>query len=141
MNLVLSIFYTNFWYTYNGDRMKFNEKLHYLSEINNITQTDLARKLGFAKTTINGYFRGISEPDYETLRKLAKFFNVSADYLLGLTEDPTPVVYREQTPDYYFSTNYPNFANLSEEEKKAVIEETKALTERLTSFFEKKGKK
>jgi transcriptional regulator with XRE-family HTH domain len=55
-----------------------------------MTQLELASTLGVGKTTISNYETEYSTPDIETLNKLAQHFNVSIDYLLGRTDDPTP---------------------------------------------------
>ncbi|EEK78227.1 Transcriptional regulator, XRE [Bacillus cereus R309803] len=46
----------------------------------------MAKQLGIARTTYAMYEQGKREPDYNTLIKLATFFEVSIDYLLGTTE-------------------------------------------------------
>ncbi len=51
-----------------------------------LTQTEMAEKLGVSKSTISMYENGNREPDFETLEKIADFFNVDIDYLLGRTE-------------------------------------------------------
>jgi len=50
-----------------------------------ITQDELAKKVGKTRQTVSQYVNGISEPGYDTLIKIAKFFDVTTDYLLGLT--------------------------------------------------------
>lgn len=55
-----------------------------------LTQEDIARKIGVARTTYAMYEQNSREPDYATLQKLADLFDVSVDYLLGRTNDPTP---------------------------------------------------
>lgn len=54
-----------------------------------LTQKELAKKIGIAQQTLCGYERLSSQPDIETLKKIAIFFSVSTDYLLGL-EDNLP---------------------------------------------------
>ena len=54
-----------------------------LSE-NNLTQAVFSRKTGIPKTTISGWLNADRLPDYHALRKIARFFDVSADYLLDL---------------------------------------------------------
>lgn len=50
-----------------------------------ITQDVLAKAIGKTRQTVSQYANGISEPSYETLIKIANFFNVSIDYLLGVS--------------------------------------------------------
>lgn len=54
---------------------------------NKMTQQELADKLGFSRGQLANYEQGQREPDYDTLQKIADFFEVSTDYLLGRTDD------------------------------------------------------
>lgn len=56
---------------------------------NNYTQEEMAEFLGCGRATITNYENGRRSPDYETLTKLAKKYNVTTDYLLGLTKAET----------------------------------------------------
>lgn len=49
----------------------------------NLTQRSLAEKIGVPKTNIGSYELGVTQPNLETLTKLADFFGCSIDYLLG----------------------------------------------------------
>lgn len=69
--------------------MKFSEKLRLLIDEFDITQKQFANDLNIAPSTIGGYVQGVSEPDFETLKRIALYFNVSADYLLGIQENQT----------------------------------------------------
>lgn len=51
-----------------------------------ITQDVLAKAIGKTRQTVSQYANGISEPSYEALIKIANFFSVSIDYLLGITD-------------------------------------------------------
>lgn len=62
--------------------MKFGETLKNLREIKGITQKDLGDYLGVSRATIAGYETKNHQPDYEKLEKLARYFEVSIDYLL-----------------------------------------------------------
>ena len=55
----------------------------------NITQQRLAIDLNMNQTSISRYENGEREADYRTLILLADYFNVSIDYLLERTENPT----------------------------------------------------
>lgn len=50
----------------------------------NMTQAQLAQKLGLTKSVISAYKTGLRLPSYDILIHIAKIFNVSTDYLLGL---------------------------------------------------------
>lgn len=48
-----------------------------------LSQTELAKILGVSQRVISNWERGEREPDFEMLEKIANFFHVSFDYLLG----------------------------------------------------------
>lgn len=58
------------------------EKLKILRNKKGLTQQDLSDILHIARSTYAQYELGSREPDYETLKKIAQFYNVSLDYLL-----------------------------------------------------------
>lgn len=64
--------------------MNFSDKLRCLIEERNLTQKRVANDLNIAPSTMGGYVQGSSEPDFDTLKRLAKYFNVSTDYLLNI---------------------------------------------------------
>lgn len=72
------------------EKMGFGERLRSLREEKKITQKELAKLFKIAESTVSMYERGEREPNFEIVNKIANFFNVSADYLLGRTDDPTP---------------------------------------------------
>lgn len=62
-----------------------------LRELRGIEKTlDLANKIGISYQTWNGWERGRTEPNFATLVMLCQLFDVSADYLLGLSQDKKP---------------------------------------------------
>ena len=70
--------------------MKFSTRLKKLLEENHITQKKLSTELHIATSTLNGYLKRNREPDYATLIELARYFEVSTDYLLGVTNVRRP---------------------------------------------------
>lgn len=56
-----------------------------------LTQGELADILSINKHSISSYERDKSEPPDEIKASIARHFNVSTDYLLGLTDQPTPI--------------------------------------------------
>jgi len=61
-------------------------RLRRLRQEKNISQSALASYLGVTQQTVSAYESGDREPDLETLNKMADFFDVSVDYLLGRTD-------------------------------------------------------
>lgn len=64
------------------------KKIKELREIKQITQEELAKYLGVAPQTVYKYEKEINEPDLKTTSKIAEYFNVTTDYLLGRTDIP-----------------------------------------------------
>ena len=61
----------------------FGERLRHLREHQELSQGEAAYRLGISQNTYSRYERDVREPDFKTLIKIAKFYNVSIDYLLG----------------------------------------------------------
>lgn len=53
-----------------------------------LTQAELSKALQVSASSIGMYEQGRREPDNETLGRIANFFNVTTDYLLGRTDEP-----------------------------------------------------
>lgn len=71
--------------------MNFGEKLFQLRTERGIYQKQLAEYLSVSIGTISNYENSVHYPDLETLCRFAEYFNVSADYLLSLTENAMPI--------------------------------------------------
>ena len=71
-----------------------SERLKTLRKRDGITQTEFAKEFNVSAGTIGNWETGAREPDYQTLLRIADFFGVSADYLLGHDENSsvTPAV-------------------------------------------------
>ena len=66
----------------------FRDILLNLLEEKGLNQRQFSKKANIPTTTINGWLKANRLPDYYALIKLSKFFEVSADYLLGIIEEP-----------------------------------------------------
>lgn len=64
--------------------MKIDKIIKNLRKENKITQTKLAEYCGVKQSTISKWEKSEAVPNAENIVSLAKFFNVSSDYLLGL---------------------------------------------------------
>lgn len=67
----------------------FCQRLKALRLEKEISQAKLAVMFDVTQQTVNKWEHNQSEPTYDTLRKLAVFFDVTTDYLLGLSNDIT----------------------------------------------------
>lgn len=63
--------------------MAFSNVLKQLREEKNLSQKDIANYLGLTRQAVTSYELAKREPDYSVLKKLADYFSVSIDYLLG----------------------------------------------------------
>ena len=68
----------------------FGQRLRSLVQEHGVRREELAQYLGVHWRTIYHYETDKREPNIAQLVALADFFNVSLDYLVGRTDDPTP---------------------------------------------------
>lgn len=90
------------WLTKGADGLSFGERLGDLITKKGITQAELAKETGIVQSALSGYVSGkllapnddttreYRAPDCATVITLAKYFSVSADYLLGISDKPSP---------------------------------------------------
>ena len=65
---------------------EFNERLKELRISKNLSQEQLAKETGISSTDICYYETGQRVPNAQVIITIAKYFNVTSDYLLGLTD-------------------------------------------------------
>ena len=63
------------------------ERLREIRKDHGDTQESLGKKLGYATPTVSKWEQGETEPGLETLKQICRMYEVSADYLLGLSDD------------------------------------------------------
>ena len=66
----------------------FSERLKSLRIQHNLTQKQIAEFLGTSQPSYQNWEKGTRKPSRNTIQKIADFFNVSTDYLLGKTDIP-----------------------------------------------------
>ena len=111
----------------------FGKRLAEIRKKKELSQYELADRLGFSRGQIANYEQGKREPDYETLQKLADFFNVSTDYLLGRTDEPVPTKENKTPSDQKEGAEnffYFDLEGLNEEEKDLLHASYNAMRER-----------
>jgi transcriptional regulator with XRE-family HTH domain len=82
---------------------ELSKKLRLLRNEKGITQEELGKLFDLAKQSISGYETGDNDPPIDTLVKLADFYNVSLDWLLGKTIVRTPIetIAAHRSDDYH----------------------------------------
>jgi transcriptional regulator with XRE-family HTH domain len=73
-----------------SDNNVLGKRIKQLREEKGLLQKDIAGIIGITDSAIGHYERGARFPDPETLRRLAEYFGVSVDYLLGRTDVRNP---------------------------------------------------
>jgi len=85
-----------------GVYIMLTKRLTELREKNKISKIDIAQNLKISLRSYQRYEKGERKPDSDILLKIAILFNVSTDYLLGLTNNPT--TYEKMTLDSIICT-------------------------------------
>ena len=67
--------------------MGFSERLKKLRKQAQLTQVDVAKKLGISQPAYASWEHGVKKPTQENLVKIAQVLNVSVDYLVGNSEE------------------------------------------------------
>lgn len=66
--------------------MEYGDVLKKLRNSKNLSQQELADRLKINRSTYARYETSTTQPDYETLKKLAQFHDVTVDYILGVSD-------------------------------------------------------
>lgn len=83
-----------------GCKEIFAERLKKLRSESGLSQEKLARELGISKGSLGFYETYKNTPDIEVLNSVAKYFNVSTNYLLGISENKTTNAELQDVCDY-----------------------------------------
>lgn len=62
------------------------DRIKHLREEHNMTQSTLAKRLGITRSSVNAWEQGISVPSTQYIVELSQMFQVSTDYLLGVSD-------------------------------------------------------
>ena len=62
------------------------DRLKTLRDSSGYTQAEIARSFGISRSSVNSWEMGLSVPSTQYIVELAKKYNVSTDYLLGLNK-------------------------------------------------------
>lgn len=98
--------------------MTFGQKVRKLRENLGFNQIELAARLSVVNSTVSQWEADKRMPDSVMLQKLADFFEVSVDYLLGRTDSPTPQSPTASALPAWLSKLPPDMQRFVEEESK-----------------------
>lgn len=99
------------------------ERLSFLRDNMEMTQMELAEKIGITPMTLAKYTKDLNEPRSSTIAKMAQVLNTTSDYIIGLTDNYTatnaarPLLQNKREQDLLF-----RFRKLSEKDKIRVEE-------------------
>lgn len=106
------------------------ERISFLRDNMEMTQMELAEKIGITPMTLAKYTKDLNEPRSSIIAKMAQVLNTTSDYIIGLTDDYTsvnnepPLLQSKREQDLLF-----NFCKLSEKDKIRVEERILTLLE------------
>jgi len=96
------------------------ERIKELRKSRKLTLKQFGIQFGLSESTISQYENENRTPDYEVLKKIADFFEVSTDYLLGRTDEPSTKSLDEQLEGVNFAL-YKEAEELSDADKRDVL--------------------
>lgn len=95
------------------------ERIKELRKEKSITMKRLGEIIGVSEGAVSQYENGKRQPDYDTLKKIADFFDVSTDYLLGRTDNPQQNI-DQQLEGIEFAL-YGEIKELTDDEKQDIL--------------------
>lgn len=98
------------------EQEKFIRNLSALLEEKGITQRELAEKIEVTEVTISRYLSGERSPRIEIVSKMAEYFDVSVDYLLGVSDVRNSSSLQNEI-DFHVGLSKSEESTLTDEEK------------------------
>ncbi len=104
----------------------FKNTLKKLRKSRNLTQQQLANKMGLAKSTISMYENGNREPNFEQLEAFADIFNVDMNTLIGNQINQRFIETNSNEPDEYEILLKEKLSKLNPQTKKFILAQFEA---------------
>jgi len=102
--------------------MIFGNRLKALREARGLSRKTFAETMGVSYSTVSKYENGERFPDLDLLRKFAVYFDVSADYLLGLTPIPSAIAGDREDANFAAVPRPSVLKQLSQTERQTYLE-------------------
>ena len=97
--------------------MKIARRITEARNLSNMEQKELARRMGIKQQRLSNWESGLNRPSADNIFEMSDALGVSADYLLGLSDDPRPVNFVEAA-----STPLGNVSDLPQEDRDDINE-------------------
>lgn len=110
-----------------GADMEFSERLKELRADRDMSQIELAKALNLRSSAISKYENNLTQPSIDTLKKLASIFDVTVDYLVGVSDIENPYEKDKITP--YEAEFVAKLRRLNYENRIRIDERMKAMIE------------
>ena len=109
----------------------FGYTLKKLRTQHGLSQQKLSQELNVAQSTIGNWESGTREPDFVTTKKIADYFHVTTDYLLGRSDSPSPQLLHipDELKDVQVAFHRGEFEDLTQDEVDAIAVLAKTLKE------------
>lgn len=108
--------------------MSFSERIDQLMLDRQVTPYKVSKETGIGQSTFTRWKKQSILPDGANLAKLADYFNVSADFLMGRTDDPTPPD-TDIDPDEVEFALYQEIRDLTDEQKEEILKYARMVKE------------
>ena len=107
------------------------QRLIFLMDKLDMKQSELAQKIGISKQSLYKYIHCKCEPRAEIIARMAVALNTSADYIVGLTNDPAPVKRDEAVESNSLAGHalFLAFTSLSHENQIRILERIEMMKE------------
>lgn len=114
--------------------MTFGQRLKMLREERNLSQVAVSKVLNVANSTLSLYESDYRKPDYDMLIKLAKFYDVSTDFLLGISKE------RKVSPKQDRAVHLLDVTGMPEEAVRLIDEYAQFIRDKYASYRTNKKK-
>lgn len=109
------------------------ENLRIIREKRHKSQLNVALAVGVTQESVSMYESGVGYPSSTVLIKLAKYLETSTDYLLGLTDDDTPIKYMNRNLSNKEKELLDKFIYLATEDQLKLIGYADSLNNKVTN--------
>ena len=99
----------------------FCEKLRYLRKHQELSQMEVCERTGISQSAYSRYECGTNEPDLQTLKKLAIFFDCTVDYLLEIEGSPADNEKVVDLNDFIANGKYTIYSKFPEDRDRRII--------------------